>query len=244
VYQQQHALAAGGPPQGAYGAPPPPPPPHHAAAAAAYPPHGAAPPSPTQQYQQYQHSSAGAPAPAPAPPMQHQRAPAVFQPHRPAGGGAAFAPPPQAGAHGLAPPPSPHAPPSPAAPPPAPAGPPPGITVAAADVSAVPPELRGVARTVAGLHAACEAAAGAHPARRREVDDAGRKLGALLWRLNAGEVSPAVGEGLRQLCGALDAGDYAAAAHVQVALTTSHWDECAGWLTALKRLIKAHQTGA
>ena len=28
---------------------------------------------------------------------------------------------------------------------------------------------------------------------------------------------------------------------VQVSLTTSDWDECSSWLTALKRLIKARQ---
>lgn len=29
---------------------------------------------------------------------------------------------------------------------------------------------------------------------------------------------------------------------MQVSLTTSDWDECAAWLTALKRLIKGRQT--
>ena len=28
---------------------------------------------------------------------------------------------------------------------------------------------------------------------------------------------------------------------MQVSLTTSDWDECSAWLTALKRLIKARQ---
>ena len=30
-------------------------------------------------------------------------------------------------------------------------------------------------------------------------------------------------------------------ARLQVSLTTSDWDECSAWLTALKRLIKARQ---
>lgn len=34
----------------------------------------------------------------------------------------------------------------------------------------------------------------------------------------------------------------AAALPVQVSLTTNDWDECAAWLTALKRLIKARHT--
>ena len=31
-------------------------------------------------------------------------------------------------------------------------------------------------------------------------------------------------------------------AFLQVSLTTENWDECAAWLTALKRLIKACQS--
>lgn len=103
--------------------------------------------------------------------------------------------------------------------------------------------MQPVVASLMGLFSSCEAAAGAHPGKRREVDDASRRLGALLWKLNAGEVTPGVAAKLQQLCAALDAGDYATAAHVQVGLTTSDWDECSGWLTALKRLIKTRQMG-
>jgi len=48
---------------------------------------------------------------------------------------------------------------------------------------------------------------------------------------------------LQQLCAALNAGDCTIAGHVQVQLTTSDWDECSAWLTALKRLIKVRQMG-
>ena len=34
---------------------------------------------------------------------------------------------------------------------------------------------------------------------------------------------------------------YVACLALQVSLTTSDWDECSSWLTALKRLIKARQ---
>ncbi len=34
---------------------------------------------------------------------------------------------------------------------------------------------------------ACEAAAGAHPGKRREVEDSSKKLGALFWKMNKGE---------------------------------------------------------
>ena len=44
-----------------------------------------------------------------------------------------------------------------------------------------------------------------------------------------------------QLCAALNAGDMAAAAQLQVQLTSSDWDECSAWLPALKRLIKTRQ---
>jgi protein transport protein SEC31 len=118
------------------------------------------------------------------------------------------------------------------------------------------------------------------------MDDNSKRLGALLWRLNEGGVSPHVAAKLLQLCAALDAGNYAGAAQIQargapggragpakrvcaasggawrtaaapwahmspyttlpspprqVELTTSDWDECGTWLTALKRLIKVRQ---
>jgi protein transport protein SEC31 len=47
---------------------------------------------------------------------------------------------------------------------------------------------------------------------------------------------------LLQLCAALEIGDYNTAQHIQVGLTTSDWDECSQWLTALKRLVKARQS--
>ena len=53
---------------------------------------------------------------------------------------------------------------------------------------------------------ACEAAAGANPAKRRELEDSSRKLGALLWKLNEGQVSQSVSSKLlqvRRLPGAL-----------------------------------------
>jgi protein transport protein SEC31 len=44
------------------------------------------------------------------------------------------------------------------------------------------------------------------------------------------------------LCAALDSGDYGTATQIQVGLTTSDWDECSQWLTALKRLVKTRST--
>lgn len=122
-----------------------------------------------------------------------------------------------------------------------PSGPPPGTTLRTADTSSVPPELRGVVNSLIQLHRGCEAIVGGHPTKKRELDDASKKLGTLLWRMNSGLVSTSVAEKLQQLCAALDAGDFATAGHLQVMLTTSDWEECAGWLTALKRLLKLRQ---
>lgn len=128
-------------------------------------------------------------------------------------------------------------------PPPPPQGPPAGVSIATADTANVPPELKSVVTSLKNLYQAAESLAGGNPAKRRELDDATRKLGGLLWRLNCGEVSQSVASKLQQLCVALDAGDYASAGHMQVMMTTSDWDECSAWLTALKRLIKIRQMG-
>ena len=81
-------------------------------------------------------------------------------------------------------------------------------------------------------------------ARKREMDDNSKRLGGLFWKLNEGQVSQHVVAKLLQLCGALDQGNWPGASHVQVELTTSDWDECGTWLTALKRLIKLRQMAA
>jgi len=54
------------------------------------------------------------------------------------------------------------------------------------------------------------------PAKRREMDDNSKKLGLLLWRLNAGEVSEGVLPKLAQLCQAIQAADWHTANHIQV----------------------------
>lgn len=108
----------------------------------------------------------------------------------------------------------------------------------------MPAHLRPVVASLTNLYKVCEMGAGGHPAKKREVEDSSKKLGALFWKMNMGEVSQSVAGKLLQLCQALDAGDFVTATHLQVSLTTSDWDECSAWLTALKRLIKArHQMG-
>lgn len=214
-------------------------------------------PSPHPTYSHQQHTlpsptgsgmgGAATPAAAPPPPTVYQHHQQQQQQQHPAGAQMYEGNTPGGmgmmghgmGMGGMQPPAAPMPPP----PPPAPTGPPANITIATADISAVPAELRPVSTSLINLYQACESFAGAHPGKRKELDDASKKLGALLWKLNKGEVSPGVAGKLQQMCGALDMGDFGSVGHLLVQMTTSDWDECDPWLTALKRLIKLRQTG-
>jgi protein transport protein SEC31 len=136
-------------------------------------------------------------------------------------------------------PPSPHA----ASNTSAPAAPP--ATVQTADTSNVAPELKPVVSTLTRLFDETSAFLGgarAPPAKKREIEDNSRKLGALFVKLNSADLSANASTKLGQLCQAINAGDYTSAMQIQVALTTSDWDECGYWLAALKRMIKLRQT--
>ncbi|XP_076901787.1 protein transport protein SEC31 homolog B-like [Bidens hawaiensis] len=131
----------------------------------------------------------------------------------------------------------------PSTPPPAapPAAPP---TVQTADVSNVPAQQRLVIGTLTRLFQETSEALGgsnAAPAKRREIDDNSKKLGALFAKLNSGDISKNAAEKLGQLCQSLDRGDFTTALKIQVDLTTSDWDECSFWLATLKRMIKIRQ---
>ena len=218
-------------------APPQPPPPSQAASFAPVPgmsmasqqPHAgfaptappAAPPAPVMQQQQQQQ---GMQPPRYAP--QAQQMPRGAYPGAPAA-----APLPEA------------APPAPAPPPPA-AGPPANTTLESVSTGEVAPEARGVVTSLMALYTACTSAAAGNPAKKRELDDSSKRLGALLWRLNKREVTPSVLSKLQALCGALNRGDFAAVNALVVQLTSADWDECGQWLPALKRLIKTRSTGA
>ncbi|ONM60299.1 Protein transport protein SEC31 homolog B [Zea mays] len=125
---------------------------------------------------------------------------------------------------------------------PAPPAPPP--TVQTADTTKVSAELRPVIGTLTRLFDETSKALGgsqATQAKKREIEDNSRKIGALFSKLNSDDISPNVASKLRQLCSAIDASDFATAMHLQVLLTTSDWDECNFWLAALKRMIKTRQ---
>lgn len=124
-----------------------------------------------------------------------------------------------------------------------PSAPPP--TVQTVDSSNVPAELRPVITTLTRLYNETSEALGgsrANVAKKREIEDNSKKIGSLFAKLNSGDISPNAASKLTQLCQALDSGDFAAALHIQVVLTTSDWDECNFWLAALKRMIKTRQS--
>ncbi|KAJ8573611.1 hypothetical protein K7X08_010122 [Anisodus acutangulus] len=145
---------------------------------------------------------------------------------------------------GMAPmqPPSPTQP-SHAQPPASPAAPPP--TVQTVDTSNVPAQQKPVIATLTRLFNETSEALGgsrANPAKKREIEDNSKKLGALFAKLNSGDISKNAAEKLVQLCQALDNGDFSTALQIQVLLTTSDWDECNFWLATLKRMIKIRQS--
>ncbi|VFQ59373.1 unnamed protein product [Cuscuta campestris] len=124
-----------------------------------------------------------------------------------------------------------------------PAPPPP--TVQTVDTSNVPAEQRAVVTTLTRLFNETSEALGgskANPAKRHEIEENSKRLGALFAKLNSGDISKSAAEKLVQLCCALDNRDFGTALKIQVQLTTSDWDECNFWLTSLKRMIKTRQS--
>ncbi|GAA0143231.1 vesicle coat protein [Lithospermum erythrorhizon] len=124
-----------------------------------------------------------------------------------------------------------------------PSAPPP--TVQTADTSNVPAHQKPVIATLSRLfHETLEALGGqrANPAKKREIEDNSKKLGALFAKLNSGDISKNAADKLIQLCQALDNADFGTALQIQVQLTTSDWDECNFWLATLKRMIKTRQS--
>jgi protein transport protein SEC31 len=56
----------------------------------------------------------------------------------------------------------------------------------------------------------------ANPAKKREIEDNSRKLGALFAKLNSEDISKNAADKLVQLCQALDNGDFSTALQIQV----------------------------
>ncbi|XP_041989523.1 protein transport protein SEC31 homolog B-like [Salvia splendens] len=123
------------------------------------------------------------------------------------------------------------------------AAPPP--TLHTVDTSNVPASQKAVITTLTRLYNEVTEALGGAPAKKQEIEDNSRKLGALYAKFNSGDISKNAAEKLIQLCQALDKGDYGNALQIQVLLTTSDWDwdwdECNFWLSTLKRMMKTRQ---
>jgi protein transport protein SEC31 len=113
------------------------------------------------------------------------------------------------------------------------------VTLESVSTADVAPDARPVVASLGHLYASCVAAAAGNAAKKRELDDSSKKLGALFWRMNKRDVSPSVQSKLTLLCAALDKSDFVSAGQVHQQLTAGDWDEAASWLPALKRLMKA-----
>ncbi|KAM7263922.1 hypothetical protein ACFE04_001605 [Oxalis oulophora] len=139
-------------------------------------------------------------------------------------------------------------PPTPTQSPPAqqPATPPaPPPTVQTADTSNVPAHQKPAVATLTRLFNETSEAMGgprANPAKKREIEDNSRKMGALFAKLNSGDISKNAADNLVLLCQALDNNDYATVHKIQVHITGNYWDECNFWLAPFKRMIKTRQT--
>jgi protein transport protein SEC31 len=79
---------------------------------------------------------------------------------------------------------------------------------------------------------------------KKKMEDVNKKLGRLLWRLNAREVEPPVVARLMVLANGISKGDYETARSVTATLSKElHWETNRSWLQALNRLIDAVLTG-
>lgn len=201
-------------------------------------------PDQPQQYGNYAPISPPVdPAPAPQPPsifnpMAAQarsppsQAPSVFNPGQQAGG--MQQPPMQGG--GAAQAPAEKKPAAPAAP-----HIPANVSIDNVDITKVGANLKPVIDCLKASFSMCAQAYQGNPSKKREIDDNSRRLGILFFKLNANDIKASVKAQLIALCQALSARDFAQASRIHINLTTTDFDECGQWLTALKRLIKTRQ---
>lgn len=80
----------------------------------------------------------------------------------------------------------------------------------------------------------------ANPAKKREIEDNSKKLGALFAKLNSGDISKNASEKLVQLCQSLDNGDFSTALQIQVAL----WIDYSFRSFVLVLLVEYHMISA
>lgn len=83
-------------------------------------------------------------------------------------------------------------------------------------------DLKPVITTLTKLyHETSGALGGANPSSKRQIEDNSKKIGSLFAKLNSGDISSNAASKLRELCHALDSGDFESALHTQVYVTTT-----------------------
>jgi protein transport protein SEC31 len=80
-------------------------------------------------------------------------------------------------------------------------------------------ELRPIIATLTRLYDETSKILAGTPAKKREIEDNSKKIGALFAKLNTGDISPNVSSKLIQMCSALDINDFATAMQIQVYFT-------------------------
>eukprot|EP00163_Fabomonas_tropica_P033726 TRINITY_DN9004_c0_g1_i2.p1 TRINITY_DN9004_c0_g1~~TRINITY_DN9004_c0_g1_i2.p1 ORF type:complete len:1069 (-),score=197.63 TRINITY_DN9004_c0_g1_i2:94-3300(-) len=127
------------------------------------------------------------------------------------------------------------------APPPIAVGATPMQAIASVDTSSVPSNHRVIVETLSNTLQRC-APDNLPSSQRRKMDDVAKKMVILFTRLNKGQLSEAVVQGLLQITYAIQQGDYKAAQSAQVQLTGTSWDEIAQWMPGIRLLISAVQS--
>ena len=80
----------------------------------------------------------------------------------------------------------------------------------------VPAEYQVIITALRSLVQGFLASAGGHAGRKREADDNSKKVGALFWRINAGELPAEVLDKFRALASAIQSGNGPEASSIQV----------------------------
>ncbi len=86
----------------------------------------------------------------------------------------------------------------------------------------VPAEYQVIVTALRELVRSIIANAGPSAGKKREAEDNSKKIGALFWRMNAGELKPEILDKLRALVTAIQSGDSQQAISMQVSLRSWH----------------------
>ena len=76
-----------------------------------------------------------------------------------------------------------------------------------------------------------------HETNRRKLDDLTKKNEELYEKLTSGQISSTTQEKLRDMCRAVEMGDYGTASRIRVDMSSTDWDRNKNWLMAIKMLL-------